>query len=174
MRITDRPGRGGEAPLGGRSGAQSHQGCVPCFISPPFFLFFSAFTIARQTNGITHTLTHNPSQTEAKEREKELAEQAEKLGETLEEAGIRTRRQKQKGMVGSCMVGYLMVVVCVFIFMHLFVYPKSDPPAGCPLTTQIKYQWQPEEELALVPAMEHDEHEGLDEASLKEHEEVGQ
>lgn len=36
---------------------------------------------------------------EAKEREKEQAEQAEKLGETLEEAGIRTRRQKQKGMV---------------------------------------------------------------------------
>ena len=36
---------------------------------------------------------------EAKEREKELAEQAEKIGESLEEAGIRTRRQKQKGMV---------------------------------------------------------------------------
>ena len=39
-------------------------------------------------------------------------------------------------------------------------------------TTQI-VKHQPEEELALVPAMEHDEHEGLDEASLKEHEEVG-
>ena len=58
----------------------------------------------------------------------ELAEQAEKLGEATEEAGIRTRRQKQKGM--------------------------------------------DEEEVPLTAHMEHDEHEGLDEEQLKEHEEV--
>ncbi len=54
----------------------------------------------------------HPHYSEAKEREKELAEQAEKqLGETLEEAGIRTRRQKQKGMVGaSCVMRGLCVV----------------------------------------------------------------
>ncbi|TFJ82720.1 hypothetical protein NSK_005913 [Nannochloropsis salina CCMP1776] len=62
------------------------------------------------------------------EREKELAEQAEKLGEASEEAGIRTRRQKQRG--------------------------------------------QEEDEVPLAAHLEHDEHEGLDEEQLKEHEEV--
>lgn len=52
----------------------------------------------RPSKTLTHASIHITT-TEAKEREKELAEQAEKLGETLEEAGIRTRRQKQKGMV---------------------------------------------------------------------------
>lgn len=65
----------------------------------------------RQRHALTHTQPNTARHllAEAKERDKEQAEQAEKLGETLEEAGIRTRRQKQKGMVRR---GVYLVCCC--------------------------------------------------------------